>query len=65
MLVGIYMYLCTLVGIARCLQEHSWVSEKPFEVMGVTAGDSLMATEAPRKGRENVANKVSGSQIPI
>ncbi len=47
-----------LAGITRCLQEHGWVDETPYEVMGVTVGESVVRTEAPRKGRENAINKV-------
>ena len=46
------------IGITKCLQERCWVNETPFEVQGVTVGESTMITQAPRKGRENMFQKV-------
>ena len=54
-----------IVGVSKCLQEQCWVDETPYEVQGVTVGEStcrLMITEAPRKGRENASQKVSHCQ---
>lgn len=38
------------------------MDETPYEVQGVTIGDSTLITEAPRKGRENASQKVSTRQ---
>ena len=35
------------------------MDETPYEVQGITIGDSTLITEAPRKGRENASQKVS------
>ena len=55
-----YMFCVVLpwIGITKCLQERCWVNETPFEVQGVTVGESTMITQAPRKGRENMIRKV-------
>ena len=38
------------------------MDETPYEVQGITIGDSTLITEAPRKGRENASQKVSTRQ---
>ena len=34
------------------------MDEGPYEVQGVSVGETVLATEAPRKGRENTGQKV-------
>ena len=45
-------------GICQCLQDGCWVNEEPYEVQGVSIGDSTIVSEAPRKGRQNKAQQV-------
>ena len=45
-------------GVAECWRERNWVDEGPYEVQGVSVGETVLTTEAPRKGRENTAQKV-------
>ena len=55
-----HVYVSPIAGVSKCLQEQCWVDETPYEVQGVTVGESRpMVTEAPRKGRENASQKVS------
>ena len=34
------------------------MDEGPYEVQGVSMGETVLRTEAPRKGRENAGQKV-------
>ena len=56
---GVYHHITTAsAGVAKCRQERNWVDEGPYEVQGVSVGETVLATEAPRKGRENAGQKV-------
>ena len=45
-------------GITECLETQNWVDETVYEVRGVIVGDANLVSEAPRKGRENISQKV-------